>query len=99
MKSVGVEEAWANRIDCHVVANQVADKPASGTATIAPLTVVANSNAGSFTINIPSPSYTIVATDAAKLEGDSGTTDYTFTVSRGGDTTIAGSVNKGLLIW
>ena len=35
----------------------------------------------------------IAATDADKPEGDSGTTDFTFTVTRSGDTTAAGDVD------
>lgn len=35
----------------------------------------------------------IAATDADKVEGNSGTTDFTFTVTRAGDTTLASSVD------
>ena len=38
------------------------------------------------------PSLSIAATDAIKAEGDLGTTDFTFTVTRAGDTSIATDV-------
>ena len=37
--------------------------------------------------------YTIAATDAAKLEGDTETTPFTFTVTRSGDTTVPSEVS------
>ena len=40
----------------------------------------------------PPPSLAIAPTDAIKLEGDTGTTDFTFTVTRSGDTTGTASV-------
>ena len=39
------------------------------------------------------PTYSIIATDAVKAEGDSGTTDFAFTVTRAGTTTGTGSVS------
>ena len=41
----------------------------------------------------PPPSFAIAALDAAKAEGDSGTTPFTFTVTRSGDTSAAGTVD------
>ena len=41
----------------------------------------------------PPPELSIAATDATKVEGDSGTTDFTFTVTRTGDTTGTSSVD------
>jgi hypothetical protein len=38
-------------------------------------------------------SFAIAAADAAKAEGDAGTTAFTFTVTRSGDTSLAGSVD------
>ena len=44
-------------------------------------------------ISIPSPAVSITATDAAKPEGNSGTTAFTFTVTRSGDTGGTTTVN------
>ncbi|WP_299617922.1 Calx-beta domain-containing protein [Pelagibius sp.] len=41
----------------------------------------------------PSSSFAIAADDAAKAEGDAGTTAFTFTVTRTGDSSAAGSVD------
>ncbi len=46
----------------------------------------------SFVLSGPPPSYAIAATDAAKLEGNSGTTPFTFTVTRTGDTSAAATL-------
>jgi len=56
------------------------------------LFAAANASLATFDVNIPDPSYTIVALSADKPEGDAGTTPFTFTVNRGGDTGVAGSV-------
>ncbi len=45
------------------------------------------------TIKGVSPTLDIAATDAAKLEGDVGATDFTFTVTRSGDTSEPSSVS------
>ncbi|GAA5494046.1 hypothetical protein Rhal01_00202 [Rubritalea halochordaticola] len=46
------------------------------------------------TVNVVAPpQYSIVALNSSKLEGDSGTTELTFTVSRTGATDRSGSVN------
>ncbi|GAB4361081.1 MAG: hypothetical protein Kow00114_15320 [Kiloniellaceae bacterium] len=44
----------------------------------------------------PSSFFAIAASDAVKLEGDSGTTAFTFTVTRSGDTAGSGSVAYSL---
>ncbi|MDX1929827.1 MAG: choice-of-anchor I family protein [Pirellulaceae bacterium] len=41
----------------------------------------------------PAPAFSIAATDGAKPEGNSGTTTYLFTVTRGGDISLANDVN------
>ncbi len=74
-----------------MLANQVSDIAVSG--TISPLSVAANSNLGSFDVNIPAPSHSIAALSAVKNEGNSGTTPFTFTITRAGDTSVATSVN------
>jgi hypothetical protein len=50
----------------------------------------ANTGFAAFTVTLPSLS--IAALDADKLEGNSGTTPFTFQVTRSGDTSIASSV-------
>ena len=47
----------------------------------------------STTIRSDDTSFAISATDASKTEGNSGTTNFTFTVTRSGDTTGTGSVS------
>ncbi len=49
-----------------------------------------------FAPTVTSASLSIAATDAAKLEGDSGTTSFTFTVTRTGDTSGATTVDYGV---
>ncbi|MGR3583701.1 MAG: hypothetical protein ACU0B8_05545, partial [Pseudooceanicola nanhaiensis] len=49
--------------------------------------------AGSFAPGETGPTFSVAALDAVQSEGDSGTTGFTFTVSRGGDTSEAGSVD------
>ncbi|MDP7033294.1 MAG: DUF4347 domain-containing protein, partial [Planctomycetota bacterium] len=41
----------------------------------------------------PPADFSVAATDASKAEGDSGNAGFTFTVTRGGDTTVATSVD------
>ena len=47
----------------------------------------------SVTIDTAPPDVSITATDASKSEGDSGSTDYTFTVTRVGDTSGSATVD------
>ena len=47
----------------------------------------------SVTIDTAPPDVSIAATDASKSEGDSGSTDYTFTVTRVGDTSGSATVD------
>jgi len=56
--------------------------------------VIANATAsGTILTDETAPSLAIAATNAAQSEGDSGSTAFTFTVTRSGDTSLAGSVN------
>jgi len=61
---------------------------ATGGATIAGATAV-----GSILTDDVAPSLAITAADAVKAEGDTGTTAHTFTVTRSGNTSVAGTVN------
>jgi len=61
---------------------------ATGGATIAGATAV-----GSILTDDVAPSLAIAAADAVKAEGDTGITAYTFTVTRSGNTSAAGTVN------
>lgn len=47
----------------------------------------------SVTIDVAPSEVNIAAADASKAEGDSGNTDFTFTVTRTGDTSVAGTVD------
>ena len=93
--------AWNATLGAYVLTDTRAGAP-DGTDTVWDVEAFAFSDgtraSGTLT-GTPPPGSTIsvAAADAVKAEGQSGTTSFTFTVTRGGDTSAAGTVNWSVL--
>ncbi|MCR9199590.1 MAG: lamin tail domain-containing protein, partial [Planctomycetaceae bacterium] len=85
---IGVSEGGGTLVGQSLQRDNSNFAPASDNPWTGPL----DDSPGSLNV-IPGPELSIAATDADKAEGNSGTENFTFTVTRGGDTAVAASVD------